>query len=108
MILLNFACSFSLGCESPMASFFPSFGIAKSRRLVKNPMNSSKQTLRELESRRRALNERLMNSKTLADANNIERELWAVRAAIRHHMRVNASERCDVIEPDSCPYPAAM
>lgn len=46
-------------------------------------MNSGKQTLRELESRRKALNERLMNSKNLEEANNIERELWAVRAAIR-------------------------
>lgn len=46
-------------------------------------MNSGKQTLRELESRRKALNERLMNSKNLEEANNIERELWALRAAIR-------------------------
>lgn len=46
-------------------------------------MNSGKQTLRELESRRKALNEQLMNSGTLDEANKIERELWAVRAAIR-------------------------
>ena len=48
-------------------------------------MNSSPDIIRELESKRRALNERLMNSKDVAEANSIERELWALRAAIRHH-----------------------
>jgi hypothetical protein len=48
-------------------------------------MNSSEDIIRELEFRRRALNERLMNAKDVAEANGIERELWAVRARIRYH-----------------------
>ncbi len=48
-------------------------------------MNSSEETIRELELKRQALNERLMNAKDLAEANSIERELWALRAAIRYH-----------------------
>ncbi len=50
-----------------------------------NDMSSSEQIIRELESKRKALNERLMNAKDLTEANSIERELWALRAAIRHH-----------------------
>lgn len=50
-------------------------------------MGSSEQVIRELELKRKALNERLMNAKDLAEANSIERELWALRAAIRHHKR---------------------
>jgi len=69
--------------------------------VVKSPMNSSKKTLRELESRRRGLNERLMNSKNLTDANNIERELWAVRAAIRHHKQAMASDKPSVAKTES-------
>jgi hypothetical protein len=45
-------------------------------------MNSSRQTLSELKRKRTLLNDLLMKSKTLAEANNIERELWAVRTAI--------------------------
>ena len=56
-------------------------------------MKSSQLTLRELETKRKNLNERLMNSRTLADANNIERELWAIRAAIRLYKNALASER---------------
>jgi hypothetical protein len=48
-------------------------------------MGSSEQIIRELEFKRKALNERLMNAKDLTEANTIERELWALRAAIRHH-----------------------
>ena len=48
-------------------------------------MNSSPDIIRELEFKRKALNERLMNSKNVAEANGIERELWALRAAIRYH-----------------------
>ncbi len=51
-------------------------------------MNSSEDTIRELEIKRRALNEHLMNAKDLTEANSIERELWALRTAIRHHNRV--------------------
>ncbi len=51
-------------------------------------MQSSQEIIQELENKRRALNERLMNSKDLAEANSIERELWALRAAIRHHNRM--------------------
>ena len=50
-------------------------------------MNSSQEIIRELEIKRRALNERLMNAKDVAEANGIERELWALRTAIRHHQR---------------------
>ncbi len=48
-------------------------------------MSSSEDITRELEFKRRALNERLMNAKDVAEANAIERELWAVRARIRFH-----------------------
>jgi len=48
-------------------------------------MNSYPDIIRELEFKRKALNERLMNSKNVAEANGIERELWALRAAIRYH-----------------------
>ncbi len=48
-------------------------------------MNSSPDIIRELEIKRKALNERLMNAEDVAEANGIERELWAVRAAIRYH-----------------------
>ena len=50
-------------------------------------MTSVEKAIRELEERRKVLNERLMTSQTLADANSIERELWALRAAIRFYMR---------------------
>ena len=53
-------------------------------------MNSSEDTIRELEFKRRALNERLMNAKDVAEANRIERELWALRAAIRYHKGIIA------------------
>lgn len=48
-------------------------------------MNSSPDIIRELEFKRKALNDRLMNAKDVAEANSIERELWALRAAIRYH-----------------------
>lgn len=48
-------------------------------------MNSSPDIIRELEIKRKAMNERLMNAKDVAEANGIERELWALRAAIRYH-----------------------
>jgi hypothetical protein len=53
-------------------------------------MNSSQDIIRELEFKRRALNERLMNAKDVAEANSIERELWALRAAIRYHKNMLA------------------
>jgi len=56
-------------------------------------MDSGKQVIQELESRRKSLNERFMNSKTVAEANNIERELWALRTAIRYHKSVDAKKR---------------
>jgi len=55
-------------------------------------MNSREQVISELESRRKALSERLMNSKDTRDANNIERELWALRTAIWLYRRQNAKE----------------
>lgn len=48
-------------------------------------MNSSQDIIRELEIKRRALNERFMNAKDVVEANTIERELWAIRARIRYH-----------------------
>lgn len=48
-------------------------------------MDSSQDMIRELEIKRRALNERLMNAKDVAEANGIERELWAIRARMRYH-----------------------
>ena len=41
--------------------------------------------LQELERRRIALNQQLMNVQTLAEANDIERELWALRAEISYY-----------------------
>src|SRR6185437_16750600 len=61
------------------------FGLASHIVEVAPAMNSSPDTIRELEFRRRALNERLMNAKDVVEANGIERELWAVRAQIRYH-----------------------
>lgn len=55
-------------------------------------MNSSPEIIRELEFKRRAMNERLMNTKDVAEANGIERELWALRAAIRYHKGKIAKE----------------
>jgi hypothetical protein len=48
-------------------------------------MNAADQIIEDLEHKRKVMNERLMNSRTVAEANKIERELWAVRAAIRHY-----------------------
>ena len=56
-------------------------------------MNSSEETIQELELKRRALNERLMNTRDLAEANSIERELWALRAAIRYHTGMLSGEQ---------------
>jgi hypothetical protein len=70
-----------------MPSFFRQFGIAHNRRSFVRAMTSEKETIEYLENQPRALNERLMNSKTVADANNTERELWALREAIRHQKR---------------------
>jgi hypothetical protein len=53
-------------------------------------MNSSEQTISELESRRKALNERLMNSKNIQDANKY-REMWALKTAIRLYRSHNAT-----------------
>jgi hypothetical protein len=55
-------------------------------------MNPSPDIIRELELKRKALNERLMNAKDIAEANAIERELWALRAAIRYHKSKIARE----------------
>ena len=43
------------------------------------------QRVEELERRRIVLNQQLMSVQTLAEANEIERELWALRAAISHY-----------------------
>jgi hypothetical protein len=48
-------------------------------------VNSGEQIIVELEEKRKNLNEKLMNSITLAQANAIERELWALRTKIRHY-----------------------
>jgi hypothetical protein len=64
-------------------------------------VKASEEALRELEIRRRALNERLMNSRDLSEANSIERELWAVRAAIRHHKGILVKRRVEFSRRDS-------
>jgi hypothetical protein len=48
---------------------------------------SSEEAISELENKRKLLNDRLMNAQTLQEANQIERELWAIRAAIRYPKR---------------------
>ena len=48
-------------------------------------MISREQRIQELEQKRAALNQQLMNAQTQAEANCIERELWAVRAALSYH-----------------------
>jgi hypothetical protein len=48
---------------------------------------SSQKAISELENKRKLLNERFMNAQTLQEANEIERELWAIRAAIRYRGR---------------------
>jgi hypothetical protein len=70
-------------------------------------MNSSADMIRELELKRKALNQRLMNSKDVAEANGIERELWALRAAIRYHKgevarEARAERSTPVRKEDSC------
>lgn len=51
-------------------------------------MNPSERIIQKLESQRRALDESLMNAKNVMEANSIEGELRAVRAAIRHYRRM--------------------
>ncbi len=48
-------------------------------------MVSREQDIQELERKRAALNQQLMNAQTLAEANRIERELQALRIAISYH-----------------------
>jgi hypothetical protein len=43
------------------------------------------QRIQELENRRLILNQKLMDADSKAEVNEIERELWALRAAIRYH-----------------------
>jgi predicted nucleic acid-binding Zn-ribbon protein len=43
------------------------------------------QRIQELEKRRVALNSKLMDAQSIAEANEIERELWALRTAISCH-----------------------
>jgi hypothetical protein len=63
----------------------PRYGIVPDEG-VKFVMSSEK-VISQLENQRRILNERLMNAPTLREANQIERELWAIRAAIRFGKR---------------------
>jgi hypothetical protein len=48
-------------------------------------VNLAEQRIEELESKRITLNQRLMDAQTVQEANDIEPELWAVRAAISHY-----------------------
>ncbi len=61
-------------------------------------MKPSEEFIQELEIKRRALNERLMNAKDVTEANSIERELWALRARIRYH-----KSRLSRVSPQSEP-----
>lgn len=58
-------------------------------------MKPVEEAISELESRRKTLNEELMNSKTTREANRIERELWALRAAIRYRKRLGERAKPD-------------
>ncbi|HEV2697188.1 MAG TPA: hypothetical protein VGU90_04280 [Terriglobales bacterium] len=60
---------------------------------------SSEQVISELENRRKLLNDKLMNAKTVREANEIERELWALRAAIRYRKRLPKSENLERQSP---------
>lgn len=62
-------------------------------------MNSNEQTIRQLERRRKALNWQLMNSSTAEEANNIERELWALRTEIRYHKSMVKNEKLNLRTP---------
>jgi hypothetical protein len=50
------------------------------------------QRIQELEKRRVALNNQLMDAQSVTEANEIERELWALRTAISYH---NSESRPD-------------
>ena len=41
--------------------------------------------IQQLEKKRTALNQELMKTKSIREANRVERELWALRAAISYH-----------------------
>ena len=49
------------------------------------------QRIRELEKQRLALNKQLMDAQSIAEANEIERELWALRTAISRHKSEHGS-----------------
>jgi membrane-bound lytic murein transglycosylase MltF len=48
-------------------------------------MISREKLLKQLEEKRATLNQKLMKTRSLREANRIERELWALRAAIAYH-----------------------
>jgi hypothetical protein len=59
------------------------------------------QRIRELEKQRLALNKQLMDAQSVAEANEIERELWALRTAIsRHKSKHGSPERRGFQKPN--------
>jgi hypothetical protein len=68
-----------------LASYNPLYRIVPDRGVV--VIMTSEKAISELENKRKLLNERLMDAQTLQEANEIERELWAIRAAIRYRKR---------------------
>ena len=56
-------------------------------------MKPIEQRIRELEDQRKTLNQKLMDATDAAEANAVERELWAVRTAIAHYKSLLKRER---------------
>src|SRR5207248_3416935 len=78
----------SRGCIKQATAHWHLCTLSKASHLLRRRegrMNSVDKILGELESKRKAMNERLMNARTIVEANKIERELWAERAAMRNY-----------------------
>ena len=60
-------------------------GFSSSNRRGDGPMISIEHRISQLEQQRRNLNEKLMSTRDPAEANAVERELWAIRTAIAYY-----------------------
>jgi hypothetical protein len=91
-------------CETDCSSYFISYQLLRSVTACTPPgihkaidphrsqqgreqdaVISRERMIQQLERKRTALNHKLMKTRNLRDANRIERELWALRAAISYH-----------------------
>ena len=61
----------------------PRIGLTRGRE--EDALISRKDVIQQLEKKRTMLNQNLMKTRSLSQANRIERELWALRAAIAYH-----------------------